>query len=89
MTTKEVNCERKKVKVVMHEYKEGSLKRRNSKPVKSRKEAVAIALNVLCEIQNIYCNIYFETSLTVLGYYNNPNVARRKCSRKKSKKSRK
>ncbi len=61
MTTKEVKCERKKVKVVMHEYKEGSLKRRNSKPVKSRKEAVAIALN----------------------------IARRKCSRKKSKKSKK
>lgn len=61
MTTKEVKCQRKKVEVVMHEYKEGSLKRRNGKPVKARKEAIAIALN----------------------------VARKKCSKKKSKKTRK
>lgn len=61
MTTKEVKCQRKKVEVVMHEYKEGSLKRRSGKKVKARKEAIAIALN----------------------------VARRKCSKKKSKKSRK
>ncbi len=46
MTTKVEKCQRKKVKVVMEEYKEGSLKRRNGKPVKSQKEAVAIALNV-------------------------------------------
>jgi hypothetical protein len=61
MTTKEVKCQRKKVEVVMHEYKEGSLKRRSGKTVKARKEAVAIALN----------------------------VARRKCSKKKSRKSKK
>jgi hypothetical protein len=61
MTTKTEKCQRKKIEVVMHEYKKGSLQRRNSKPVKSRKEAIAIALN----------------------------IARRKCSKKKSKKSRK
>ena len=58
MTTKTEKCQQKKIKVIMHEYKEGSLKRRNSKKVKSRKEAVAIALN----------------------------IARRKCSKKKSRK---
>ncbi len=46
MTTKVEKCQRKKVKVVMEEYKKGSLKRRNGKQVKSQKEAVAIALNV-------------------------------------------
>ena len=46
MTTKVEKCQRKKVKVVMEEYKEGSLKRRNGKSVKSQKEAIAIALNV-------------------------------------------
>jgi hypothetical protein len=46
MTTKIEKCQRKKVKTVMEEYKEGSLKRRNGKAVKSQKEAVAIALNV-------------------------------------------
>jgi len=46
MTTKVEKCERKKVKKVMEEYKEGSLKLRNGKKVKSQKQAIAIALNV-------------------------------------------
>jgi hypothetical protein len=46
MSTKKDKCIKKKVEVVMHEFKKGSLKRRDGKIVKSRKEAVAIALNV-------------------------------------------
>jgi hypothetical protein len=44
--SKVVKCIRKKIEDVMHEYKIHSLKRRNNKPVKSRKEAIAIALSV-------------------------------------------
>jgi hypothetical protein len=46
MTTKVEKCERKKVKKVMEEYKEGSLKLKSGKKVKSQKQAIAIALNV-------------------------------------------
>ena len=46
MTTKVEKCERKKVGLIMREFKEGSLKRRNKKTVKNQKEAVAIALSV-------------------------------------------
>ena len=46
MTTNIEKCKRKKVKVIMEEYKKGSLKRRNGKKVKSQKEAVAIALSI-------------------------------------------
>jgi hypothetical protein len=46
MTTKVEKCKRKKVELVMREYKEGSLKRRNGLKVKNPKEAIAIALNV-------------------------------------------
>ncbi len=46
MSNKKDKCIKKKVEVVMHEYKKSSLKRRDGKNVKSRKEAVAIALNV-------------------------------------------
>ena len=45
MSTKD-KCVQKKIGDIMHEYKKHSLKRRNNKPVKSRKEAIAIALNV-------------------------------------------
>jgi hypothetical protein len=43
---KVVKCIRKKIEDVMHEYKKHSLKRRDGKNVKSRKEAIAIALNI-------------------------------------------
>jgi hypothetical protein len=43
---KVVKCIRKKIEDVMHEYKKHSLKRRDGKNVKSRKEAIAIALNM-------------------------------------------
>ena len=46
MTTKIEKCQRKKIGLVMKEYKEGSLKRRNNLKVKNSKEAIAIALNV-------------------------------------------
>ena len=46
MTTKVEKCQRKKVKKIMEEYKEGSLKLKNGKSVKKRVQAVAIALNV-------------------------------------------
>jgi hypothetical protein len=46
MSTKKDKCIKKKIEKVMHEFKEGSLKRRDGKTIKSRKEAVAIALNV-------------------------------------------
>jgi len=36
---------KKKISKVMHEYKEGSLKSSSGKPVKSKKQAVAIALS--------------------------------------------
>ena len=37
--------QKRKVKKVMHEYKEGSLKSGSGRKVKSRKQAVAIALS--------------------------------------------
>lgn len=45
MSTKD-KCVQNKIGDIMHEYKKHMLKRRNNKPVKSRKEAIAIALNV-------------------------------------------
>jgi hypothetical protein len=44
--SKVVKCIKKKIEDVMHEYKKHSLKRRDGKNVKSRKEAIAIALNM-------------------------------------------
>ena len=45
MAKKTASKGRKKVKKVMHEYKEGSLKSGSGKKVKSRKQAVAIGLS--------------------------------------------
>jgi hypothetical protein len=44
-TAKKATKGKAKVKKVMHEYKEGSLKSGSGGKVKSRKQAVAIALN--------------------------------------------
>jgi len=44
--SKVVKCVQNKIGDIMHEYKKHMLKRRNNKPVKSRKEAIAIALSV-------------------------------------------
>jgi hypothetical protein len=44
-TAKKSTKGKAKVKKVMHEYKEGSLKSGSGGTVKSRKQAVAIALN--------------------------------------------
>lgn len=45
MATKTASKGRNKVKKVMHEYKEGKLKSGSGGKVKSRKQAVAVALS--------------------------------------------
>ena len=45
MATKKATKGQAKVKKVMHEYKEGTLKSGSGKKVSSRKQAVAVALS--------------------------------------------
>ena len=46
MSTKYEKCQKRKMNNIMHEFKEGKLKSRSNKTIKSRKQAVAIGLSI-------------------------------------------